>query len=86
MRASGHPTIRGNYDDGVGFRKGQCGCYYGTEQAKADGAASYTFTDAALDDDEHAYLRSLARRYPTQLTAMCACCSATAARGASTST
>jgi putative phosphoesterase len=59
VRALGIPTIRGNYDDGIGNRRGQCGCYYVTEQAKSDGAASYAFTDAALDDDDHAWLAAL---------------------------
>ena len=53
------PTIRGNYDDGIGNRRGGCGCYYVTEQAKADGAASYAFTDAALDDADHEWLAAL---------------------------
>lgn len=56
---TGHPTIRGNYDDGVGNRKGNCGCYYPDDQAKADGAASYTFTNKLLTDEEHAWLAAL---------------------------
>jgi predicted phosphodiesterase len=59
VRATGDPVIRGNYDDGVGLRKGQCGCYYGTPEAKADGEVSYRFTDEALSDEEHAYLAGL---------------------------
>jgi predicted phosphodiesterase len=59
VRATGDPVIRGNYDDGVGHRKGQCGCYYGTPEAKADGEESYRFTDEVLPDDEHAYLAGL---------------------------
>ena len=59
VRSMGIPTIRGNYDDGVGNRRGQCGCYYATEQAKSDGEASYAFTDAALDDADHDWLASL---------------------------
>jgi predicted phosphodiesterase len=59
VRATGDPVIRGNYDDGVGGRKGSCGCYYGTPEAKTDGEASYAWTDSALDDDEHAYLAGL---------------------------
>jgi predicted phosphodiesterase len=59
VRALGIPTIRGNYDDGIGNRRGQCGCYYVTEQAKSDGAASYAFTDAALDDVDHRWLAAL---------------------------
>lgn len=59
VRASGIPTIKGNYDEGVGERRSECGCYYATEQAKSDGAASYAFTDAALDEADHAWLASL---------------------------
>ncbi|MBI5231652.1 MAG: metallophosphoesterase family protein [Coriobacteriales bacterium] len=59
IRESGTPTITGNYDDGVGYRRGQCGCYYGTPEARADGDASYAFTDASLDDEEHAFLTTL---------------------------
>lgn len=59
VRATGDPTIRGNYDDGVGKRSGSCGCYYLTAEDKAVGAESYTRTDAALDDAEHDYLAQL---------------------------
>lgn len=59
MRASGIRTIKGNYDEGIGERRGECGCYYATEQAKSDGAASYAFTDAALDDADHVWLAAL---------------------------
>jgi len=60
VRATGDPVIRGNYDDGVGRRAGSCGCYYPTPEDKAIGAESYERTDAALDDEEHAYLAALA--------------------------
>lgn len=59
VRETGDPVIQGNYDEGVGGRKGQCGCYYGTPQAKLDGEESYRFTDEALADDEHVYLAGL---------------------------
>lgn len=59
IRSLGIPTIRGNYDEGIGTRRGECGCYYATVQAKADGAASYAFTDAALDDADHEWLATL---------------------------
>lgn len=59
IRSGGTPTIRGNYDDGVGNRRGECGCYYATDRAKQDGAASYAFTDAALSDADHEWLASL---------------------------
>lgn len=53
------PTVRGNYDDGVGARSGSCGCFYPTEQAQRDGVASYQFTDSALDSEEHEWLSHL---------------------------
>ncbi len=59
IRSLGIPTIRGNYDDGVGNRRGECGCYYATPEAAEDGAASYAFTDAALDDADHHWLAAL---------------------------
>lgn len=59
VRVAGDPVIRGNYDDGVGKRLGDCGCYYSTHAEKAAGAESYARTDAALDDAEHEYLGGL---------------------------
>lgn len=55
----GIPTVRGNYDDGVGFRRGGCGCFYATPEDKADGAASYAFTDGAITAEDRAWLSSL---------------------------
>ena len=59
IRALGIPTVQGNYDDGVGSRRGECGCYYATEQARRDGAVSYVFTSDALDDEHAAWLAGL---------------------------
>jgi predicted phosphodiesterase len=59
VRDAGISTVRGNYDDGIGRRRGGCGCYYATEQAKLDGAASYAFTDAALSERDHRWLADL---------------------------
>jgi predicted phosphodiesterase len=59
VRARGIPTILGNYDDGVGNRRGECGCYYANEQARRDGEASYVFTSAAIDDERAAWLAAL---------------------------
>jgi predicted phosphodiesterase len=59
VRQTGDPVIRGNYDNGVGKRLGDCGCYYPTPADKAAGAESYIRTDASLDDAEHGYLAGL---------------------------
>lgn len=59
IRARRILTIRGNYDEGVGTRRGDCGCYYATDQARRDGEASYAFTSRALDEDDAAFLAAL---------------------------
>jgi predicted phosphodiesterase len=59
IRRAGIPTVRGNYDDGIGLRRGECGCYYATETARVDGEASYAFTAAALDEGDTAWLAGL---------------------------
>ncbi|MDO8962896.1 MAG: metallophosphoesterase family protein [Coriobacteriia bacterium] len=59
IRSLGVPTIMGNYDDGIGNRRGECGCYYATDQARSDGAASYAFTEPLIDDERAAWLAAL---------------------------
>ncbi len=59
MRELAIPTVRGNYDDGVGNRRGDCGCYYSSDTARSDGEASYAWTDSALDDADHDWLAGL---------------------------
>jgi len=59
VRSLGVPTIRGNYDDGIGDHRGECGCYYATDEARANGAASYAFTEAVLSDTDAAWLAAL---------------------------
>jgi predicted phosphodiesterase len=59
MRASGIPAIIGNYDEGIAHRRGACGCYYATDQARSDGAASYAFTEPLVDDERAAWLAAL---------------------------
>jgi predicted phosphodiesterase len=61
IRESGIPTIPGNYDEGVALRRGECGCYYATERARSDGAASYAFTEPLVDDERATWLLSLPR-------------------------
>jgi predicted phosphodiesterase len=61
IRTLGIPTVVGNYDYGVGARKGECGCYYATAQALADGEASYDFTTRAVDEPRAEWLATLPR-------------------------
>ncbi|MFH0917089.1 MAG: metallophosphoesterase family protein [bacterium] len=59
IRAAGVPTIMGNYDDGVGWERGDCGCFYADSEAKRVGEASYAFTVREVTADRKAFLRSL---------------------------
>ncbi len=53
------PTIAGNYDFGIGRASNDCGCAYKTDDEKANGAVSISFTNEIVKDDERAYLRTL---------------------------
>jgi len=59
LRERDIPSLLGNYDDGVGWDRGDCGCFYATEEAKKVGVASYAFTAAEVTADLKAYLRGL---------------------------
>jgi putative phosphoesterase len=60
IRGRAIPTIMGNYDDGVGFDREDCGCAYKSEDERARGQASLMWTRAAVDEDRKTYLRALA--------------------------
>jgi predicted phosphodiesterase len=53
------PTIAGNYDFGIGRSSDDCGCAYKTDDEKANGAVSISFTNEIIKPDERAYLRTL---------------------------
>ncbi len=59
VREAGDTVIQGNYDRGIGGRLGECGCYYATDDARANGAASYAFTESAVGDADAAWLAVL---------------------------
>ena len=63
VRDAGIPTLMGNYDQGIGFSTGDCGCVYKTDEQRAEGAVSLAWTDAAASDDTRAYLRTLEDRF-----------------------
>lgn len=61
IRAQGIPTILGNYDDGAGFDKEECGCAY-TDPADIErGDRSLRWTQQTLTAENKAWLRSLPR-------------------------
>ena len=59
VRDSGIPSLMGNYDQGIGFETGDCGCVYKTEEQRAEGAASLAWTQDVVSDEVKAYLRTL---------------------------
>jgi len=59
VRKRGIPTIAGNYDFGIGRHSDDCGCAYKTDEEKANGAISISFTNEIVKPDERAYLRTL---------------------------
>lgn len=59
IRRRGIPAIAGNYDYGVGRTSEDCGCAYKTDEEKANGAVSISYTNQVVKDEERAYLRTL---------------------------
>lgn len=61
IRERNIPTIMGNYDDGTGFDRDDCGCAYQNADEQERGHQSILWTRAQVTDDNKAYLRQLVR-------------------------
>jgi putative phosphoesterase len=61
IRAAGIPTIAGNYDDGVGFDRDECGCAYTDAGDRERGDRSLRWTQQVVTAENKAWLRSLPR-------------------------
>jgi len=59
IRKRGIPTIAGNYDHGIGRTSDECGCAYKTDEEKAMGKVSISYTNEIVRPEERAYLRTL---------------------------
>src|SRR5689334_21311525 len=59
IRREGFPTVMGNYDDGVGFERDECGCAYREEAERLLGDRSLAWTKAKTTAENKAYLRTL---------------------------
>lgn len=59
IRKKNISTIAGNYDFGIGRTSDNCGCAYKSENDKANGAISISFTNKIIGENERKYLRSL---------------------------
>jgi putative phosphoesterase len=59
IKSEGIPTIMGNYDDGVGFDRDECGCAYRDPVDQQLGDRSLRWTKAHVTADNKAFLRTL---------------------------
>jgi len=59
IKSEGIPTIMGNYDDGVGFDRDECGCAYRDPLDQQLGDRSLQWTKAHVTADNKAFLRTL---------------------------
>jgi putative phosphoesterase len=59
IRQERTPTIIGNYDDGVGYDRDECGCAYREEDERARGQRSLEWTKARTTSENKAFLRGL---------------------------
>lgn len=62
IRRRGIPTIKGNYDEGIGLNSTDCGCAYKTDLDKELGAISIAYTNDLVQPAERRYLRTLPAR------------------------
>jgi len=61
IRRADIPTVIGNYDDGVGFDRDDCGCAYREPVDRELGQRSLNWTRAETSPENKAYLRGLVR-------------------------
>ena len=59
LESEGLPIVMGNYDDGTGFGRDECGCAYVKERDKAEGDAGFAWTKAHTSETNKAWLRTL---------------------------
>jgi putative phosphoesterase len=61
------PTIMGNYDDGVGFDRDECGCAYREAGERERGRQSLEWTKARVTAENKAFLRTLLPEIRTEI-------------------
>lgn len=59
IRAAKMSTIMGNYDDGVGYDRDECGCAYRDPVERELGDRSFNWTKAHVTSENKAFLRTL---------------------------
>jgi putative phosphoesterase len=60
LREEAIPIVMGNYDDGTGFGRDECGCAYTHPIEKSLGDAGFAWTKAHTSETNTAWLRTLA--------------------------
>jgi predicted phosphodiesterase len=63
VRDLGIPTLMGNYDQGIGFETGDCGCVYRTNDQRSEGAVSLDWTQGVVTAEVKGFLRTLEDRF-----------------------
>jgi putative phosphoesterase len=61
IRRDALPTVMGNYDDGVGFDRDDCGCAYKEEKDRLLGDRSLAWTKAHTTAENKAFLKTLVK-------------------------
>ncbi len=59
LREAGVPSLRGNYDDSVGFGKGDCACGYTDPRDNRFAQLSFDYTAARTPEEQRAWMRGL---------------------------
>ena len=59
LAAEGFPIVMGNYDDGTGFDRDECGCAYTKPDEQVLGDAGFAWTKARTSDANKGWLRTL---------------------------
>lgn len=67
IHTRGIATIMGNYDDGVGYDRADCGCAYRTPNERERGHQSLRWTRDTVTTENKCFLRRLALRLDMQL-------------------
>lgn len=67
VRGRDIPVIMGNYDDGIGYERGDCGCAYKDADEKADGERSIAWTAATVTAANRQWLQTLLPEYRLEI-------------------
>jgi putative phosphoesterase len=67
IRQRNIPTLMGNYDQGVGNSRDDCGCAYTSKEAEALGKRSIAWSNEHTTEENKSYLRQLLDQIPLQL-------------------